>query len=129
MLLCISEVQCCYVSVKSKPDNPPGKPQGMFLKGRILHPLGTKKVRNPDPWGRKIVLKPHPGALIFEKPPKKEGMVMLRIYRYIIILCKYSTGSIDVAFHSQCADCVYYLFHNQPRSFSCLYMLEVTSVT
>ena len=34
-------------------------PRGIFLKGRIPHPSGIKKVRNPDPWDREIVLKPH----------------------------------------------------------------------
>ena len=28
-------------------------------------------MQNLDPWGRKIVLKPHPGAIIFKTPAKK----------------------------------------------------------
>ena len=51
------------VSVNSKPDYPPGN----FLKGRIRHPLGMKKVRNPDPWGRKIVAKIPPPGQLFSK--------------------------------------------------------------
>ena len=50
---------------------PPGKPRGTFLKGRIPHPPGTNKVRNPDPCGRNIVLKPHPGAMSFKDPAQK----------------------------------------------------------
>ena len=60
-----------YQSIPSR-TIPPGKPPGNFLKGRIPHPPGTKKVRNhPDPWGRKIVLKPHPRGNYFQKSSKK----------------------------------------------------------
>ena len=59
---------CTNVSVNSKPDDPPGE---FFLKGRIPHPSFTKKMRNPDPWGRKIVLKPHPRAIISKNPAEK----------------------------------------------------------
>ena len=65
-------LQCCYVAVNSKPDHPPwANPQEMFLKGQILHPPGTKKVPNPDPWGRKIVLRPHHRGNYFRKTSKK----------------------------------------------------------
>ena len=54
-----------YVSVNSKPEHPPaGKLPGNFLKGRIPQPPGTKKVRNPGPWGRKI---PPGGRLPYEE--------------------------------------------------------------
>ena len=43
---------------------------GNFLRGQIPHPRDTKEVRNPDLWGRKIVLKPHPRAIIFKNPAK-----------------------------------------------------------
>ena len=56
----------CYVSVNSK-----ANPQGMFLKGRIPHSTGTKEVQNSDPWGRKIVLKPHPRGNYFQNFSKK----------------------------------------------------------
>ena len=36
------------------------------------HPSGTKKVRKTDPWGRKIVLKPHPQGNYFQIPSKKQ---------------------------------------------------------
>ena len=47
------------------------KPPGKFLKGRVPHPLSTKKVRNPDPWGRKIVPKSHPPGQLFLKIQKR----------------------------------------------------------
>ena len=61
-----------YVSVNSKPDHPlpPGKLPENFLKGRIPHPPGTMKVQNANPWCRKLVLKLHPGPIIFKNPTK-----------------------------------------------------------
>ena len=58
-----------YVSVISKPDHPL---RAIFLKGRIPHPRGTKRVRNLDPWDRKIVLKPHPRGNYFQKSSQKK---------------------------------------------------------
>ena len=46
-------------------------PPGIFLKERINHSPGKKKVRKLDPWGRKIVLKPHPRGNYFKKFSKK----------------------------------------------------------
>ena len=56
------------VSVKSKPDQPPGQTPGNFFERANSLPLGTKKVRNPDPWGRKIVLKSHPQSNYSKNP-------------------------------------------------------------
>ena len=50
---------------------PLANPQGIFLEGLIPHPPGTKKVRNPYPWGRKIILKLHPRGHYFQKSSKK----------------------------------------------------------
>ena len=61
-------IQCWYVSVNSKPDNPPGKPPGNVFARANSPPPGTKKV---DPWGRKIVLRPHPRGNYFRKTSKK----------------------------------------------------------
>ena len=58
------------VSVNSKPDHPPGNTLGNFLNVRISHHPSTKRVRNPDPWGKKIVLKPHPGQILSKNPAK-----------------------------------------------------------
>ena len=55
------------VSGNSKPANPPGQPQGNFLKGRIPHPRAQEKCQTPQ----KKVLKPHPRAIIFKNPAKK----------------------------------------------------------
>ena len=62
-----------YHGINSKPDHPPppGKPPGNFLKERIPQPPGTKEVRNPNLWGRKIVLKPHLQGNYFQKSSKK----------------------------------------------------------
>ena len=49
----------------------PGQTSGKFLKGRIPHPPGTKKVQNADPCGRKIMLKPHPWGNCFKKIQQK----------------------------------------------------------
>ena len=61
-------IQCCHVSVNSKPDNPPGKPPGNVFERANSPPPGTKKV---DPRGRKIVLRPHPRGNYFRKTSKK----------------------------------------------------------
>ena len=37
-------IQCCYVSVNSKPDNPPGKPPGNVFERANSPPPRTKKV-------------------------------------------------------------------------------------
>ena len=58
------------VSLNSKPDHPPGNHQGHFLNGQNPHSRRTKKVRNPDPWGRKVVLKPHPRGNYFQNLAK-----------------------------------------------------------
>ena len=55
-------------------------PPGTFLKGRISHPSGIKKVRNPDPWGRKLVLKPHPRNNYFHKSSKLNHKTKYRNY-------------------------------------------------
>ena len=39
-------------------------PLGNFFDGRILHPLGKKKVQNPDPRAYKNELKPHPRGIV-----------------------------------------------------------------
>ena len=59
---------------------PPGKPPGKFLKGQNSHPPGTKKVQNPDPWGGKIVLKPHPRYNYFQKSSKENHKTLDRNY-------------------------------------------------
>ena len=56
-----------YVSVNSKPDHPPGKPSGMFLKVQMPHPPGTKKVQTSDPLGQKISAKIPPQGQLFSK--------------------------------------------------------------
>ena len=74
-LLNLCFIQCCYVSVNFKPDNPltisefqawqfPGKPPGNVFERANSLPPGTKKV---DPWGRKMVLRPHPWGNYFRK--------------------------------------------------------------
>ena len=50
----------------------PGKPLGNLFERVNPHPSGTKKVRNSEPWGRKIVLKPHPRINYFEISSKKQ---------------------------------------------------------
>ena len=60
MLLCISEFQAW--------PSPRANPQEMILERRILHSPVTKKV---NPWGRKIVLRPHPRDNYFRKTSKK----------------------------------------------------------
>ena len=47
-----------------------GKPRGIFWQGEFPTP-GHKESANPDPWGRKIVLKPHPRGNYFQKSSKK----------------------------------------------------------
>ena len=49
---------------------PRGNSRETVLKGRIPHPRGTKKVGNPDPWGRKFLQKPHPGQSFSKIQPK-----------------------------------------------------------
>ena len=66
-----------YQSIPSLNISPRANPRGIFLKGRIPHSPGTKKVRNPDPRGRKIVLKPHPGAIIFRNPAKNSIKILM----------------------------------------------------
>ena len=65
--------QWLYVSVNSKPDHPspPGKSPGNFFERANSSPTRHKKLRNPDPWSRKIVLKPTPGVIIFKSPGNK----------------------------------------------------------
>ena len=46
-------------------------PWGVFER---VNSRGTKKVQNPDPWGRKIVIKPNTAAAIFKNPAKKQKM-------------------------------------------------------
>ena len=63
----------CNVSINPKPDHPPPPrqtPEEVFERANAP-PLSTKKVRNPDPWSRKIVLKPHPRDNYFQNPAKK----------------------------------------------------------
>ena len=73
---------CClkhgYVSVNSKPEHPLGN----FLKGDPP-PLGIKKVQNPDPWSRKIVLKAHPYSLeqLFSKIQQKAENMRQKLYK------------------------------------------------
>ena len=43
---------------------------GEFFKGRIPHPPGQKKVRNPDLCDREIVLRHHPQGNYFQKSSK-----------------------------------------------------------
>ena len=70
-----SESFCfCHIMYQSTPiltTPPPANPRRIFLKERIPHSLGTKKVRNHDPWGRKNALKPRPRGIIFKNPAKK----------------------------------------------------------
>ena len=56
---CISQFQA-WPSLPLPPPPPPGKPLGNFFERANFPPPGTKKVRNSDPWDRKIVPKPHP---------------------------------------------------------------------
>ena len=49
---------------------PPGKLPGNFFERANAPPLGTKKVRNPEAWGRKIELSPIPGAINLKNPAK-----------------------------------------------------------
>ena len=63
-----------YQSIPSltiRPDPPPDKPRGLFLKEGMPHPPGTKKVQNPHPWNRKIVLKPYLRGNYFKNPARK----------------------------------------------------------
>ena len=59
-----------YQSIPSLTIPPPANPCGIFLKGRIPT-LGYK-----EPWGRKIVKKPHPRGNYFQISSKtdKENM-------------------------------------------------------
>ena len=61
------------VSVNSKPYHPPrANPWGIFLKGRIPHPSGTKTERNPDPWSRNNSAKTPPHGQLFAKLQQKK---------------------------------------------------------
>ena len=71
MLLCISEVQCCYVPVKSKPDHPPGKPPGNVFERANSPPLGHKESAKLRPLGQKNCLKPSPPGHLFSKNHQK----------------------------------------------------------
>ena len=44
----------------------------IFLKGRMLHPPWAEKVRNPDSWGKKIVLNAPPQGQLFSNIQQKE---------------------------------------------------------
>ena len=59
--------------------------RNFFLKKRIPHPLGTK-MRNHDPWGRKIVLKPTPGQLFLKVQQKHKTEVMKNSTEMLICL-------------------------------------------
>ena len=61
-------LKCLVLMYQSIPS--PAIPSGTFLKGR-MPPPSTKKVRNPDPWSREIVLKRHPRGIYFQKFSKK----------------------------------------------------------
>ena len=59
-----------YQSIPSLTTPSPGGPTpGEFFE-RVNSPPGTGKVQNPDPRDRKIVLKSHPGAIIFTESSK-----------------------------------------------------------
>ena len=60
-----------YVSVYFMPDHSPGKPPGKFFEKANSPPPGKKKVRKPNPWSRKIVLKPQPLDYYSQKSSKK----------------------------------------------------------
>ena len=70
--LATNVVFACYVSVSSKPDYPSGKfPRNVFERANSpLPPPGHKESEKPDLWGRKIVLKPYPRAIIFKNQAK-----------------------------------------------------------
>ena len=70
-----------YPSVPSLTNPPPAIPRIIFLKGRIPHLPGTKKMRNPKPLGRKIVLKPHPWGNYFQKSRKKKTKLETEIMK------------------------------------------------
>ena len=61
-------------------------PRGIFMKGQMPHPLGTKKVRNPDPWGRKIVLKSQLLLKTQEKNTKHETEIVKNSSEMLICL-------------------------------------------
>ena len=49
----------------------PGQTPGEFLERANSPPPRHKESTNPDPWGRKIVLKPHSRGNYFQKFSKK----------------------------------------------------------
>ena len=57
------------VSVSSKPDHPPGKPQGNFCERENSPHPGHKESAKPRPQGKKN--RAHPGAIIFKNPAKE----------------------------------------------------------
>ena len=69
---CIQNLKT-YVSISSKPDHLPRQnPWENFWKGEFPTPLPyTKKMRNPHPWGRKIMLKLPRLGNFFQNPAKK----------------------------------------------------------
>ena len=61
-----------YQSIPSLTTAPPKQNPGEFFERAIFPPPGTKQVQNPDPWRRKILLKPYPGAIIFKNPGQQK---------------------------------------------------------
>ena len=49
----------------------PGQTPREFFERAKFPPRGTKKVQNPDSWGRKIMLKPHTGAIFVKNLENK----------------------------------------------------------
>ena len=47
------------------------KSPGSLFERANFPPLGTKKVRSPDPWGRKVGKNPTPGQLCSKIQQKK----------------------------------------------------------
>ena len=61
------------------PPPPPlrANPRWIFWKGEFPTP-GTKKVRNLDPWVRKIMLKLHPQGNYFQKFSKEQNIEIMK---------------------------------------------------
>ena len=73
-----------YQSIQSIPQGKP--PRNFFERADSLTP-GHKKVRNPDPWGRKLVLEPHPRAIIFKNPEKTKHEMEIMKNSPEILIC------------------------------------------
>ena len=72
---------------------PPGQTPGEFCETTNSSPPGTKKVRNPDSWGRIIVPKLHPRGNSFQKSSNKQNMNETEIIKkkhYCLIACLYA---------------------------------------